>query len=167
MKLHTLIILSALPAVLLPGHRPRAQARAVDTVAQLYRDFAWEAIVEEPQWPGHALLDQPRDVLLRYFDEALTDLILADRACAARTHSICRLDFCPIWNSQDPGATGLRISPTEDPTVVLVRFLYPSNRQLMELTYHMVETRRGWRVHDIDYGGGMSLLALLRLKEPG
>lgn len=31
---------------------------ALDVVARLYRDFAWEAVVETPNWQGHELLDQ-------------------------------------------------------------------------------------------------------------
>ena len=164
MRLHTVAILSALAAAFPPAPEPRAQAGAVDTVARLYRDYAWEAVVEQPRWRGHGLLDQPREVLVQYFDDALTDLILADRACASRTGAVCKLDFSPIWASQDPGASGLKVSPTTDPTVVAVEFRYPSNAQLIELSYQMIETRSGWRVRDIDYGGGRSLLAIL---DPG
>src|SRR2546428_13926594 len=92
---------------------------AVTTVAQLYRDFAWEAVVEEPEWSGHGLMDQPRAILLRYFDEHLTDLLLADRACENRTHGHCRLGFLPIWASQDPAATDLKVLPTQEPSVVV------------------------------------------------
>ena len=66
---------------------------AVATVAQLYRDFAWEAVVEEPEWRGHDLLDQPRAILLRYFDEHLTDLLLADRPAKSGLTSIVGLGF--------------------------------------------------------------------------
>jgi hypothetical protein len=144
----------------LAAQRATSSSAAV-TVVQLYRDFAWEAVVEEPEWPGHALLDQPRAILLRYFDEQLTDLLLADRACENRTHGICRLDFLPIWASQDPAATELKVVPTQDSSVVVVKFRYPSNGDSVELRYQLLHTASGWRIHDISQGAHQSLLATL------
>jgi hypothetical protein len=155
----------SLPATILAllgsvGHLS-AQAGPVTVVAQLYRDFAWEAVVDEPDWRGHALLEQGRDVLVRYFDDTLTALIVRDRECAATTHAICRLDFSPIWDSQDPGASEMKIAATKDSSVVSVRFRHPATGQAIELSYRMIATRSGWRVHDIVYGNRRSLLALL------
>jgi len=134
---------------------------AVATVAQLYRDFAWEAVVEEPEWRGHDLLDQPRAILLRYFDEHLTDLLLADRACEKRAHEHCGLGFLPIWASQDPAAAELKVLPTQDSSVVVVTFRYPSNGDSVKLTYQLFHTRSGWRIHNISQGSRWSLLTLL------
>jgi hypothetical protein len=131
-------------------------------VSQLYKDFAWEVVPDHAEKPG--LIDQPRAVLRRYFDDGLTNLILEDRACAERTHEICRLDFSPIWDSQDPAASGLKVSPTKDPNVVRVTFRYPGSNELMELSYRMTKTKDGWRVHDIAYHSHASLLSLLRAK---
>ena len=141
-----------------------SDAGAQAVVAQLYRDFAWEAVVDKPEWPGHSLLEQPRQVLARYFDENLAALILKDRSCVAKTHEICRLDFSPMWASQDPGASELKVSPTKDPGVVAVKFRYPGNGSIIELSYRMSKTRIGWRVHDILYSSGSSLLSVLGSK---
>jgi hypothetical protein len=131
-------------------------------VSQLYKDFAWEVAPNHPEKPG--LIDQPRAVLRRYFDDSLTNLILADRACAERTHEVCRLDFSPIWDSQDPAASGLKVSVTKDPSVVRVTFRYPGSNEPMDLSYRMTKTQTGWRVHDIAYKSHESLLTLLRAK---
>ncbi len=131
-------------------------------VSQLYKDFAWETVADHAEKPG--LIDQPRAVLRRYFDDGLTNLILEDRACAERTHEICRLDFSPIWDSEDPGASGLKVSATKDPNVVRVTFRYPGSNELMELSYQMTKTKDGWRIHDIAYHSHASLLSLLRAK---
>ena len=131
-------------------------------VSQLYKDFAWETVPDHAEKPG--LIDQPRAVLRRYFDDGLTNLILEDRACAERTHEICRLDFSPIWDSEDPGATGLKVSATKDPSVVRVTFRYPGSNELMDLSYRMTKTKDGWRIHDIAYHSHASLLSLLRAK---
>ena len=142
------------------GQRARPSS-AVLTVAQLYRDFAWEAVVEEPEWRGHDLLDQPRTVLARYFDQQVVDLLLADQACESRTHQHCGLGTSPIWASQDPAATELKVLPTEDSSVVVVKFRYPSNGESIELRYQLLHTGTGWRIHDISQGSRWSLLALL------
>jgi hypothetical protein len=136
---------------------------AVDRVAQLYRDFAWEAVVETPDWHGHDLLDQPRAVLSRYFDDALVRLWLADRACGIRTHEICRMNFLPIWDSQDPSGTFVNIAATADRMVVRVELRHPAYTEPRYLNYRLVETSAGWRVHDIsrEGGDGWSLVRLL------
>jgi hypothetical protein len=131
-------------------------------VAQLYKDFAWEAAAGHTEKPG--LIEQPRAVLSRYFDDGLTSLILADRACVERTKEVCRLDFSPIWDSQDPAASGLKVSATKDPSIVKVSFRDSGSGDVTELTYRMVKTKAGWRVHDIAYKSHESLLTLLRAK---
>jgi hypothetical protein len=135
----------------------------VATVAQLYRDFAWEAVVEEPSADDHGLLDQPRSVLQRYFDDHLTDLWLADRACEAKRHEICRIDFLPIWSSQDPMARGLTIVQSADRNVVDVTF-HTHEDHVVHLTYHVIRTPRGWRIDDIRNGSDWSLRQLLSRK---
>jgi hypothetical protein len=161
MGLHAISILLALVASSALAQAPPGRTSAVNIVAQLYRDFAWEAVVQEPEWHGHGLLEQPRDVLARYFDDTITGLLLADRSCVAKRHAICRLDFSPIWNSQDPGASEVKVSATNDSSIVAVSFRYPSTGELIHLSYRMSRTQRGWRVHDIVYATGKSLLSLL------
>jgi hypothetical protein len=157
--LATTLLLAAASSVAAQRAQPSG---AVARVAQLYRDFAWEAVVEEPEWRGHDLMEQPRAILLRYFDEHLTDLLLADRACAKRTQGICRLDWVPWWASQDPGATELKVLPTQDSTVVVVTFRYPNTSlDSIKLRYQVLPTKRGWRIHDISQDSSWSLVAQL------
>lgn len=143
---------------------PNSKSGAVQIVAQLYRDFAWEAIIDEPGWDGHNLLDQPRLVLERYFDHNLASLILKDRQCEIQTHEICRLDFSPIWASQDPGASETKIISGATPNIVSVKFRYPSDGTKIELSYRMVKTNAGWRIADIRYSSGSTLLSILSAK---
>lgn len=131
-------------------------SRAIDTVVQLYKDFAWETLLEEPlSQPG--LIDQPRSVLARYFDDSLTTLILADRACVARKRAICNLDFLPLWDAQDIGARGIKVLATPDPSVVHVQIRYS---RPVRLVYQLRPGPSGWRIHDIK-SPDWSLLALL------
>jgi hypothetical protein len=143
---------------------PNTKSGAIQVVAQLYRDFAWEAIIDEPKWVGHDLLDQPRLVLERYFDHNLATLILQDRQCATQTQEICRLDFSPIWASQDPGASETKIIAGATPDIVSVKFRYPSDGTKIELSYRMVKTNVGWRIADIRYSSGSTLLSILSAK---
>jgi hypothetical protein len=136
----------------------------LDVVARLYRDFAWEAVVETPNWQGHELLDQPRVVLARYFDNELIRLWLADRACEARTHEICKIDFLPIWDSQDPSGSFVSIDSTADPTLVKVQLRHPFKTEPRVLNYRLVKTPDGWRIHDIVRPGNWSLVGLLSAK---
>jgi len=138
--------------------------RGLDVVARLYRDFAWEAVVETPPWHGHELLDQPRVVLARYFDNELIRLWLADRACEARTHEICKIDFMPIWDSQDPSGTFVSIDSTTDPALVKVELRHPFKTEPRTLNYRLVKTPDGWRIHDIVRPGNWSLVSLLSRK---
>jgi len=139
---------------------PPAGAEAV--VARLYKDFGWEAKAGQSARPG--LIDQPRPVLSRYFDDSLTTLILKDRECAERTHEICRLDFSPIWDSQDPAAERLNVFGTKEPAVVKVTFRDPGSGLVTEMSYRMTKTPEGWRIHDISYRSHASLLTILRAK---
>jgi hypothetical protein len=129
------------------------------TVNRLYRDFAWEAVMASSSAPG--LAQQPKSVLLRYFTPELATALVADDACATARHEICALDFVPLWDSQDPAAEELQISPSTTPGHVAVRYTYPSTGEVISLDYALVRTKAGWRVSDILYHSGNSLAHLL------
>jgi hypothetical protein len=156
----------ALVSALASGSAQTKPSPAVAVVRQLYADFACEAVIDEPGCDSrHELVDQPRAVLAKYFDDQLIRLWLADRLCAARTHEICNLDFSPIWNSQDPSGTFIRISPTSDSTKVDVELRHPFYKEPRLLHYTLVPTRAGWRIHDIASGKEWSLVTLLSKKQ--
>lgn len=127
---------------------------AVATVTQLYHDYAWQAVIEEPPNAGVDLFDQPAPVLRRYFDQSMTDLIVRDRQCRERTHEECQLDYAPIWDSQDPAAMGMKIVATSDPSKVSVDFAYPGERKHRHIIYVLSNTQEGWRIIDIQGSSG-------------
>lgn len=131
-------------------------------VTQLYADFACETTTAGCN-NGRELVDQPKAVLSRYFDDQLVRLWLADRACVARTGEICNLDFVPMWDSQDPSGTTIRIVPTESANVD-VELRHPSSPAARVLRYSLVKTATGWRIHDISLAKEWSLVALLSQK---
>lgn len=129
----------------------------VKIVAALYRDFAYEAVLEEPSTQSPVLVEQPRQVLLRYFTPKLVELLLQDRRCVSTSHEICRLDFMPLWGNQDPFGTAVQVLQGSTAEIVNVRLRYPSSAHL--LTYHLTQANGEWRIQDISYGDGRSSLA--------
>lgn len=79
-------------------------------VERLYQDYAWET------GPGISkrtpFLNEKSVVLSKYLTKSLSRLLLEDRKCSERTREICRLDFSPIWNSQDPEGAKFRVVGT-------------------------------------------------------
>lgn len=133
----------------------------VKLVRSLYQRFAGMSVLEQPSSDGE-LVDQPRAVLLRYFDQELTSLWLQDRACVSHTREICRLDFSPIWDSQDPVGATVRIEPESAPNSIRAVITYgTATRRVVH--YKLIPTRAGWRVHDIAFEGSRpTLLQILR-----
>ncbi|MET1025358.1 MAG: hypothetical protein ABWX87_13720 [Pseudoxanthomonas sp.] len=132
----------------------------VNVVTRLYRDFAWEAVLSGSN-DEVALGDQPNAVLLRYFDPNLARLLVDDAHCRARRHEICTLDFAPLWASQDPSAADLSVTQARDPGQVQVQYVVPATREHLTLVFRTVHTASGWRVADIVYPTGPSLVELL------
>src|SRR3954469_4687911 len=120
---------------------------AVAAVARLYQDFAAEAVIDSPELSIEDLFGRPKVALARYLDDSLVALVLADRACSRRTQGVCNLDFAPIWDAQDPVGTTVKISEMKDASRVLVELRSPNTPKGRRLTYVMVKTAPGWRVH--------------------
>lgn len=138
------------------------QSDAVRTVAQLYRDYAWEAVVVEPHAPALALVAQPKNILAKYFDDELATLLVKDSECARRTKGICNLEFSPLWASQYPGATELKVVGAADPSSVTVTFRHPNEKTPTTVRYRLRRTPAGWRIQDIVYDEIGSLVKLLK-----
>ena len=134
----------------------------VALVASLYRSYAWEAVIDEPGDSAVSLFQQTASELARYFDPTLTSLILKDRECAVRVRGMCRLDFEPIWDSQDPIGATVKITKGATQSEVFVALAYPAETPPKPLTYVLTKTSAGWRIADIRFGGHEpSLKALL------
>jgi hypothetical protein len=133
---------------------------STQVIAQLYREYSWEANPTSSATHSTPLIDQPVSELARFFAPELASLLIEDRECVRRSGAICRLDWDPIWDSQDPAAEDLTIRSLTA-NIVLVRFHHPFSGD-RKLEYHLVRTRAGWRISDIRYMNGVSLLQTLR-----
>jgi len=152
----------ALVAALLPAVSLAAESLTGPQVliVKLYKEYAWEAVIDEPVDSDAGLLEQPVDILNRYFDPHMVSLILRDRVCEEK-NGICRLDYDPIWDSQDPsGAMEMKIQPMADSSKVSVDFIYAGHTTRMHIVYVLSRTRDGWRISDIQ-GTTPSLRKLL------
>jgi hypothetical protein len=118
-------------------------------------------VIEEPLVAGRGFISQPKKTLTKYLDDSLASLLVQDRACVVKTKEICRLDPMPLWDAQDIGATDLKIISTKDPTIVTVTFRFADSKAKRTLTYRLIQSRNGWRVHDIIYDRGYWLRSLL------
>jgi len=119
----------------------------VAAVSKLYEAFAYEAVVDYPV--GRVFIDQTKEVLLRYITPELYELIHRDRLCAMSTHEICRLDFAPLWASQDPAGSTVNFEtgPRGNTVIAHVR----AGAHSTKITYSLVQTKGGWRIDDIVY----------------
>jgi hypothetical protein len=128
------VLLALVPALAFGQESPSAPVEA------LYDDFPVNA--------DRTVMQQPRSVLDKYFAPRLAEAIESDARCAESTREVCRLDFVPQWDSNDPAATDLQIGKAVD-GVVRVRFNYPGKATPIVLSYVLVETELGWRIADI------------------
>jgi hypothetical protein len=134
---------------------------ALAAVAKLYQDFAAEAVMETAELSIPDLFGGTKATMTRYLDDQLVALVMADRECSRRTQEVCNLDFAPIWASQDMVGATVKIAQGKDPARVNVDVRFPQN-EVRKLTYVMVRTAAGWRVHDIEYEGQESLVTMLK-----
>lgn len=124
-------------------------------IYQLYKEYSWEALFssldDAKKILGNPLLMQPKKVLAKYFDDELVLFFLKEASCVAKNPGeLCKLEFNPIFASQDSSASELNITSI-NPKRVDVQFVYPSNHTKIRLSYVMSQTSKGWRISDIKY----------------
>lgn len=150
---------AALLLTLLPGLAGAAPHDAeVAAVRALYARYAEEAAIDDTLSP--TLASAAPAVLRRHLTEPLTRLLLRDRACQQRTREICRLDFAPLWDSQDPAGTSVRLHWDAGQKRVVAE-LRRGDGSARALAYSLVKQKDGWRIDDIDFGVGRPSLRQL------
>lgn len=103
--------------------------------------------------------------LSTYFSGDLVRLLSAARDCRVRTKEMCRLDFDPIYSSQDPSILyDLKVTRRTD-AQVRAEFKNVVARPPIRLDFKMVLTLDGWRIDDVRYENGHTLRAILEGEE--
>ena len=139
---------------------------AVSIVYKLYKDYAWEILLSDfpkndRELSGKSFEWQPKNILTRYLDNELANLFIRDQNCIKKNPGeLCKLEFSPIWNSQDPAAYDMKITD-EGKGRVNVEYVYPSNQQKIKLSFYVRQTETGWRIFDICYEDGSCLKKIL------
>jgi hypothetical protein len=154
----TLIALLLVPAPVLAADRSDGER----LVESLYRKYAWEAVIGMPDPSQPLLMGEPKAVLQQFFTPELTGLILRRREEAARSGDVAPLDFVPLWSSQDPSASDLRVSAGPKLNTVAVSFQPLGAEARTEILFVLEETPVGIRIADMEYSGGYSLSSLLK-----
>jgi hypothetical protein len=123
-----------------------------DVVRALYAAYPWD---------GRAVVEnEPREVISKYFDEKMTDLLLKDRECVRRQGGLCNITAALLYAAQDATIVDFRVcaSPRGGDWID-VRFRNFGEDEL--ITFRMTKTSAGWRVADLLYGGERSLAQVL------
>ena len=139
----------------------REYQKPEDVVVWLYHDFAWEAVMSTRPSNSSQLYGQPREILEGYLSAELTTLILNDQKCVEDSGEPCNIDFGILWDSQDPIAYDLKISGADTNNTIRVQYTY-INGENIKIDFRVEEFEHGWRITDIIYKKGFSLLEILR-----
>lgn len=153
-----------LAALLAASGACHAGGNAADQVTAVYRQIAWQAVLETGG-SGKGLLDQPAERLGQVFDPALAALVLRQQRCLAQGQGPCALDFDPFWDSQDPVGTTVAVTPGKRPGEVNVR-LRSAGGTPRSLSVQLVPTADGWRIADIRFGGQRPSLKAILAQNP-
>lgn len=135
----------------------------VAAVRALYARYAAEAAIDDTA--STTLASAPPTVLRQHLTKELTQLLLRDRECRQRTHEICALDFAPLWDSQDPVGSSVRLRRDAGQGRVLAE-LRRADGSARTLVYSLVNERGGWRVANIEFGPGRPSLRQLLSATP-
>jgi hypothetical protein len=102
-----------------------------------------------------------RTYLDKYFAKNLADLIWKDMT--THTDDVGVIDFDVFYNTQDPEIKNLSVGAAKisgSRATVTVKF---TNADVKEtLIYHLVKQSAGWKIVDISYGEGASLLGFFK-----
>lgn len=124
-----------------------------NVVRSLYHDF--------PPDGEEAIHLQKKEVLAKYFADNLVDLFLKDQECAEKEKGICNIDFMILYAAQDYEITDLQIGAF-DPVKKVVSVQFKNFGKPTILVYLLWKTPAGWRIADIRYQKGLTLLETLR-----
>src|SRR4051812_11957508 len=110
---------------------------------------------------GHVFDKPGRKLQQRFFDENLANLIWKDLTETPQDE-VGRLDFDPLYNAQDIHITRFRIgAPALEGDKATVHVTFNNYDRKEDLKFLLVKTATGWKISNIDYGEGFTLLKIL------
>ncbi len=100
-------------------------------------------------------------VAKKFLTQELVSLLVKDAKKSQEGEGV--IDFSPIFDAQDWELTDFRVSKVmEQENKSVVKASFANSGQRTVITYDCVATQAGWRVANIRYADGRSLLKLLR-----
>jgi hypothetical protein len=110
---------------------------------------------------GQVFEKRGRKLQQKFFDQKLAALIWKNLS-ETPEGEVGNIDFDPLYNAQDTQIKNFRVGPSAikgNTATVPVTFLNFDQR--VRLVFSLVNTREGWKVSNIDYGGGSDLVEIL------
>jgi hypothetical protein len=106
-----------------------------------------------PFHPGHGAL------LYKYFDKRLADMIHKDTVASAAKHDVGVIDGDPLYDAQDFEIKNFAIgNASYENGKAKVPVTFENIGEKKTLIFVLVNSRSGWRISDIDYGEGRTLV---------
>jgi hypothetical protein len=123
------------------------------TVRELYRVHRNGA--------GHVFERQGRKLQQKYFDQRLAALIWKNLTQTPEGE-VGNIDFDPLYNAQDVRIRNFRVGASAiDGNTATVPVTFMNFDQRVRLVFSLVNTKQGWKVSNINYGGGMDFVRIL------
>ena len=110
---------------------------------------------------GHVFERRGRKLQQKFFDQKLAALIWRDIS-ETPEGELGNLDFDPLFSAQDMRIKNFRVGAADtNGSTATVPVTFMNYDQKVRIEFHLVNTKAGWKVSNIDYGGGSDLVQIL------
>jgi hypothetical protein len=110
---------------------------------------------------GHVFEKRGRKLQQRFFDQKLAALIWKNLS-ETPEGEVGNIDFDPLFNAQDMQIRSFRVgAAVTNGASATVPVTFMNYDQKVRLEFRLVNTKAGWKVSNIDYGGGSDLVQIL------
>ena len=123
------------------------------TVKELYRAHR--------NGSGRVFEKQGRKLQQKFFDRKLAALIWKNLS-ETPEGEVGNIDFDPLYNAQDVRIRNFRVGASAiSGNTATVPVTFMNFDQRVRLVFSLVNTKQGWKVSNINYGGGMDFVQIL------
>ena len=110
---------------------------------------------------GHVFERQGRKLQQKFFDQKLAALIWKNLS-ETPEGEVGNIDFDPLYNAQDTQIKNFRVGASAiNGNTATVPVTFMNFDQRVRLTFSLVNTKQGWKVSNINYGGRMDFVRIL------
>ena len=110
---------------------------------------------------GHVFERQGRKLQQKFFDQKLAALIWKDLT-RPNQDEVGNLDFDPLYNAQDTQIRSFRVGASVVKGVTAtVPVTFMNYDQRVRIEFRLINTKEGWKISNIEYGGGSDLVQML------